>query len=256
MIKVRWLGHSTVVIDLDDVRVLTDPLLRNHVGLLRRVTPPPHPADWSDANAILLSHLHLDHADLASLRQLPATPVLGSAAVARWLSDRGIRGVTLTWDWQPVPGSTDADVRLVPAEHHSRPLPGRPIDAHGFLLRCSSGTVWFAGDTDFYSEMQHLPDWAGGRIDVALLPIHGWGPRLSAGHLDAVGAAEVCRVVRPRFVVPIHYGTLHPVGLNLRQMDWMHSPAELFAEALPSVAPETRLVQLAAMGPAWQLPAA
>ncbi|WP_291524968.1 MBL fold metallo-hydrolase [Branchiibius sp. NY16-3462-2] len=256
MIDVRWLGHSTVVIDLDGTRVLTDPLLRNHVGLLRRVTPPPRAADWSGVDAILLSHLHLDHADVASLRLLPETPVLASANVANWLSDRGIGSAGISSDWQRIPGSGATEVRLVPAEHHARPLPGRPIDAHGFLLRCPSGTVWFAGDTADYPEMEHLAEWAGGRIDVVLLPIHGWGPRLSAGHLDAVGAAKVCRVVRPRFVVPIHYGTLHAVGLNLRRLDWMHSPAELFASSLTAVAPDTSLVQLAATGPGWQLPAA
>lgn len=254
MIQLRWLGHSTVVIDLDGTRLLTDPLLRNHVGLLRRVTPPPHSADWSDSDAILLSHLHLDHADVASLRQLPTTPVLASDAVARWLVDRGIQSTPVSSHWQQVPRSPLTEVRLVPAEHHARPLPGRPIDAHGFLLRCESGTVWFAGDTAAYPAMERLPDWAGGTIDVALLPIHGWGPRLSAGHLDAVGAADVCRVVRPRFVLPIHYGTLHPVGLNLRRLDWMHSPADLFVQSLSTLAPETDLIQLAAMGPVWQMP--
>lgn len=256
MIRVRWLGHSTVVIDLDGTRVLTDPLLRNHVGLLRRVTPAPRADDWAGIDAILLSHLHLDHADVASLRQLPATPVLVSPSIAQWLVDRGIPGTPIGSDWHPVPGPPGTRVRLVPAEHHARPLPGRPVDAHGFLLRSSSGTVWFAGDTAAYPMMQRLPDWAGGTIDVALLPIHGWGPRLSAGHLDAEGAADVCRLVRPRFVVPIHYGTLHPVGLNLRRLDWMHSPADLFAQSLPARAPETTLVQLAAMGPAWSMPPA
>lgn len=254
MIQVRWLGHSTVVVDLDGARVLTDPLLRNHVGLLRRVTPPPRPADWSGADAILLSHLHLDHADVASLRLLPTTPILASAAVASWLSRRGLMARAVSTAWQPVAGSPRAEVRLVPAEHHARPLPGRPINATGFLLRSPSGSVWFAGDTSAYPQMSQLPHWAGGRIDVALLPIHGWGPRLSAGHLDAAGAAEVCRVVRPRFVVPIHYGTLHPAGLNLRRMDWMHSAAEVFAQVLPSVAPDTTLVQLAATGPSWRMP--
>lgn len=193
MIRVRWLGHSTLVIDLDETRVLTDPLLRNHVGVLRRVTPPPQPADWSGTDAILLSHLHLDHADVASLKQLPATPVLASAAVARWLVQRGMQGTPISSQWQPVPGSPSTHVRLVPAEHHARPLPGRPIDAHGFLLRCPSGTVWFAGDTASYPMMERLPEWAGGRIDVALLPIHGWGPRLSAGHLMLRGPPECAR---------------------------------------------------------------
>ena len=64
-IEVTWLGHSTVVLDLDGVRIVADPLLQRHAGILRRRGQTPERAAWHGADAILLSHLHHDHAELA-----------------------------------------------------------------------------------------------------------------------------------------------------------------------------------------------
>ena len=72
-----WLGHSTVVLDVDGTRLLTDPLLRRHAGLLRRRGDPPARGHWQNVDSVLLSHLHHDHADLPSLGMLPkGTPVV------------------------------------------------------------------------------------------------------------------------------------------------------------------------------------
>ena len=85
-IDVTWLGHSTVVLDVDGTRLLTDPLLRRHAGLLRRRGEPPAPAVWQNVDGVLLSHLHHDHADLRSLELLPeGTPVVTAAPNIGWL---------------------------------------------------------------------------------------------------------------------------------------------------------------------------
>ena len=82
------------------------------------------------------------------------------------------------------------DVRLVRADHHHRPMPHRPNDAHGHLVRGRSATVWVAGDTSLHPEMADLPRQAGRAGDVAVVPVWGWGPRLSAGHMHPGQAAE------------------------------------------------------------------
>ncbi|MDQ2756651.1 MAG: MBL fold metallo-hydrolase [Actinomycetota bacterium] len=269
--SVRWLGHATAVIDLEGVRLLTDPLLRRHAGLLRRITATPSPADYAHTDAVLLSHLHLDHADLPSLRLLGPVPVLASGAVAAWLRDKGIDGRTLSTQWQPVSQvasweeklegvgqgagavlAQDAvEVRLVHAEHHSRPMPHRPDDAHGFLVRSPEVVVWFAGDTAAYPDMEQLDELAGRPVDVALLPIHGWGPRLSPGHLDPSGAADVCRRLGVPYVVPIHHGTLHPLGFHLGPLGWVRRPMQTFREEVAARSPRTTVVELTPDGPPW-----
>src|SRR4051794_41907462 len=73
-LKLTWLGHSTVLIDLAGHRLLTDPLLLRHNGPLRRRQPRPQPALWTGVDAVLLSHLHHDHAEVRSLRLGPVPP--------------------------------------------------------------------------------------------------------------------------------------------------------------------------------------
>ena len=86
---------------------------------------------------------------------------------------------------------------------------GRPGSAVGFLVR-GSQTVYFAGDTGLFPGLEGLAD----PLDVALLPIWGWGPTLGEGHLDPERAAEAVSLLAPRIVIPIHWGSLHPLGMS------------------------------------------
>jgi len=73
-----------------------------------------------------------------------------------------------------------------------------------------------------------------GPVDVAVLPVSGWGSRLPAGHLDAHRAAEALRLLRPKIAVPVHWGTFRtPFGAQLGDR-----PAKEFARAAAEVAPD------------------
>lgn len=248
MIHVRWIGHATVALEVHGVRLLTDPLIRPHAGLLRRAGHSPHHDQWAGTEAVLLSHLHLDHADVASLRQLPHVPVLTGRENAPWL--RKCRFIARGLDddeWTTLTSRhthRSVEIRLVRADHHARPMPHRPNAAHGFLVRGGGRVVWFAGDTSVYDDMARLPELAGGPIDLALLPIHGWGPRLSEGHMGPEEAATACDLAHVRAVAAIHYGTFHPVGFHLASLDWMTRPRAQFAHAMAMTAPETTVVPI------------
>src|ERR1700754_1333329 len=131
-LRVRWLGHSTVVLDIGGHRLVTDPLLRPHNGPLRRRGPGPHAAWWAGTEMVLVSHLHHDHAELSSLRLLGDVPIVTGEDNAEWLRRRGLRGVGIRDDWFEADGLPP--VRLVEAVHHSRPMPHRPNGANGHLL--------------------------------------------------------------------------------------------------------------------------
>jgi L-ascorbate metabolism protein UlaG (beta-lactamase superfamily) len=249
-VKVTWLGHSTVALELDGARLLTDPLLRPHAGMLRRRAPRPDPQIWRHADAVLLSHLHHDHAELSSLRMLPGVPVVSSAANAAWLRRRGLPAAPLGDSWTPVAGKVE--VRQVPAEHHARPMPHRPNDAHGHLVRGRSVTVWVAGDTGLHAQISDLAAMAGRPIDLALVPVWGWGPRLSPGHLTPEEAAQAVAMSGARYAVPVHWGTLHPPLVARFATAWLERPGERFADAMSKVAPRSTAVVLAP-GDSWVL---
>jgi L-ascorbate metabolism protein UlaG (beta-lactamase superfamily) len=243
-VRLTWLGHATVVLDLDRVRLLTDPLLRGRAGPLRRRGPAPTPDEVSDVDAVLISHLHHDHAELTSIRLLPDLPLLTGPRNAAFLRKRKLQGVDLGDTWYDV-GAAGVQVRLVRADHHARKMPHRPNDAYGHLVRTPTRRIWLAGDTSLYPEMADLPDLAGGPLDLAVVPVGGWGPRLSGGHMDPEQAARACAVVGARAAVPYHWGTFYVPSQANAPRGWMDLPGPAFAEALAEHAPgcEARVLE-------------
>lgn len=246
-----WLGHSTVALDVDGVRLVSDPLLHQHAGILRRRGPAPDPRTWRDSAGVLLSHLHHDHAELRSLRLLDDAPVLTAPENARWLAGKGVAGATglQQEDWFRL---HDVEVRLTSAVHRHRPMPHRPNAANGHLIRSRAGVVWLAGDTELHQGIADLPDLAESAVDVAVVPVSGWGPRLSPGHLDPDGAARACAAVGARYAIPVHWGTLHtPAGQHLPR-GWMDRPGIQFARAVSRHAPGCEAVVIPT-GESWTL---
>jgi L-ascorbate metabolism protein UlaG (beta-lactamase superfamily) len=235
---VRYVGHATSTIELDGVRLLTDPVLRGRVGLLRRQGGRVDPATYAGCHAVLLSHAHADHLDHPSLRLLDRTmPVLAPPRVARALRRRGLRHVEAL----DVGRSTEVGpltITATPAVHGD----GRSRDrCIGFVVE-GSHRLYFAGDTDIFDGMAGL---AGG-LDAALLPVWGWGPRLGPGHLDPLRAAQALTLLRPRAAVPIHWGTLCPIGVGWARPRYLVEPAEAFFRHATRLAPEVDVRILAA----------
>lgn len=244
--RLTWLGHSTVLLEVGDVRVLADPLLRRHAAPLRRAWPRPDPSLGQALDAVLLSHLHLDHADVRSLRALPeGTPVISTPANVEWVRRKGLTGVGLAvGERRELPG--DVVVTTVPAVHGThRPMRHRPNDAVGHLVETPGTTVWLVGDTgpgDFLDEVPAAS--LRGRVDVAVVPVWGWGSRLGEEHLDPDEAARTCARVGAEVAVPVHWGTFHVPGLSRLPRGWFGSPGPRFVEVLEEHAPGCRGVLL------------
>ena len=113
------------------------------------------------------------------------------------------------------------------------PLGGVRGEPLGFVV-AGPPSVYFAGDTDLYEGMGELAP-----LDLALVPIAGWGPKLGPGHMDARRAAQAVALLRARVAVPIHWGTLRPSLTRLGE--WFSSPVEVFAAQVAALAPETEL---------------
>ncbi len=227
--RLTFLGHSTVLVDLDGVRVITDPLFGHAAaGTIRRHVPAVLPDALDEVAAVFISHGHLDHLDLGSLRALPGRPALIVPAGLGHVVAKVARGVVhqvRAGDRLQVDGLR---LEAVHAEHgRRRSLFTTAEGALGILIEGST-SVYFAGDTDLFPGMQRL----AGRVDVALLPVSGWGPRLGPGHLDPSRAAEAVVRIGPAVAMPIHWGTLFPFGLRRLTGHQLQGPGEAFREAV------------------------
>jgi|SRR5271165_3083721 len=233
--RIAFLGHATVLIELDGVRLLTDPLLRGRVAHLRRHSPPVDQGAVAAPDAVLISHLHHDHLDLASLRRLGRdTRLLVPAGSGEWLARKGFTDVRemRVGDVARVAGLA---VSAVEARHDGRRAGGPSADTLGYLIR-GRRAVYFAGDTELFDDMATLAP-----LDVALLPVAGWGPTLGPGHMDALDAARAAALIRPRLAIPVHWGTLLPIGLGRRHRAGLGDSARLFAEHVERLAPEVEV---------------
>ena len=231
--RIWFLGHATVAVDLDGTRVLTDPLLRGRISALMRRGPLPLATLTHPVDAVLISHMHQDHLDLPSLRQLgPDVRLLVPRRAGAFLARNGFRAAR---ELRAGDDATVGSVQIVatPARHVGfRPPFGPHGGCLGFIVE-GSVRVYFAGDTDLFPGMAAL-----GPIDVALLPVAGWGPTLGPGHLDPLRAARALQMIQPRIAVPIHWGTFVPIGMHFRAWSYLAKPPLDFYEYARALTPE------------------
>ena len=143
----------------------------------------------------------------------------------------------------------DITITATYAEHDgSRFRFGPSADCLGFLIE-GSQSIYFAGDTDLFPDMARLTD----NLDLALLPVWGWGPTLGAGHLDPYRAALALQLLKPRRAVPIHWGTLHPYGMKWLKPTFLSDPPHAFARFAANLAPEVD-IQILSPGERKQIP--
>ena len=231
--RLTWVGHATVLVELDGARVLTDPVLRRRVGPLRRHGARPAPELAEGIDAVLVSHLHHDHADLPSLRMVgPDVPVLAPPGSAGLFGRKGFSAVS-----ELAPGESRqvgrTTIMATEAEHRGGRHFAGDSGTVGYVI-AGSRRVYFAGDTDLFEGMEEL----GEGLDLALLPIWGWGAGIGEGHLDPERAACAASRLMPRIAVPIHWGTLYPIGLDWIRPGPLRRPGPEFLRWMRKLAPQ------------------
>jgi L-ascorbate metabolism protein UlaG (beta-lactamase superfamily) len=234
--RLRWFGHATVRLEMDGVRFLFDPLLVGGIGPVRRRGRSPD-LDVAPVDAVVVSHAHQDHLHLASLRRLDQGTIVVVPRGAGRLVRRAGFGDVREVDTGEATTIGDVTVRAVPAAHHGRRMPfGPDAPALGYVLD-GEERVYFAGDTDLFPGMADIAT----DLDLAILPIGGWGPTLRSGHLDPQTAAAALRLLRPRVAVAVHWGTLWPVGMGRVRPYRFEGPGQRFIEAARQTAPEVTI---------------
>ncbi len=215
---VTWVGHATLLLQLDGVNVLTDPQWSERASPVmfagpRRVTPPGlRFEDLPPIHLVLISHDHYDHLDVATVRRLHAAHrprFVVPLGLKAWFADLGITDVEeLDW-WQPR-SEHGLIVVCLPAQHFS----GRTLwDRNrrlwsGWAVLGRSKRFFFAGDTAYYDAIAEIGRRLG-PFDLAAVPIGAYLPPIimKSGHTTPEEALQVLQDVRGRALVPIHWGT-------------------------------------------------
>jgi L-ascorbate metabolism protein UlaG (beta-lactamase superfamily) len=236
MTRVQWIGHSTVLLETRGTRLLTDPVLGGGIGPVRRRAGSV-PRELGRIDAVLISHLHHDHLDLRSLRLLDRdVVVIVPAGGGRLLRSAGFHDVREV-DRGDHLSIGEVDVEATPASHSGSRSPFGPrAPALGYLID-GEHRMYFAGDTELFAGMAAFAP----RLDLAILPVGGWGPTLRGGHMDPARAAAALALLRPRHAVAVHWGTLWPVGLSRFRRHLFEEPARRFIDEARRIAPDVNV---------------
>jgi len=245
-LSAAWLGHATVLMNLRGTVVLTDPALRSRIGVglgpatlgpRRLIQPALTAKDLPKIDLLALSHAHMDHLDLATLRHFPrSTPVV----THRHLSDlltRFDQVIELGWNERTVVAGVE--IEAIPAKHWgARTITDTHRGYGGFILARNGTRVLFAGDTaytDLYRRYRER------RIDLAVMPIGAYDPWI-ANHASPEEAWAMAEDLGARAVMPVHHATF-----RLSQ-EPMEEPIARFLAAAASAPDRVALTQV---GETW-----
>lgn len=231
----RWIGHSTIFLKYKGEAVVTDPFFRKRLYHLRRHTEIPMCVDGGNeiSPIVLISHLHQDHLDIPSLRQLSnAATIVVPPGAGKYLSDRLSHDVVELGVGDRLE-TENLLVLPVEARHGGQRWPGLRAEAQGYVIRAGA-TIYFAGDTGFFPAMEDVGKEHD--VGVALLPVWGHGPKLGKHHMSPLDAAKALAFIGADMAVPIHWGTLRPVGV--RNHAFLSSPPQEFLTHASILAPD------------------
>jgi len=217
-LRMTFVNHSTVLLQVDGMSILTDPIWSERpspfpfVGPKRHRPPGIRFDDLPKIDLVLVSHNHYDHLDVATLRALQrrdrpriVTPLGNAKLMAR----HGLAGaIDLDW-WQAVPLGRLV-VTCVPARHFSaRALSDRNKNLwSGFVIGAPSGDIYFAGDTGWGPHFERIAE-RFPSIRLALLPIGSYAPRwfMEPVHIDPAQAVDAHLILGARTSAAVHFGT-------------------------------------------------
>lgn len=220
-LRVTWVNHATLLVQTENVNILTDPIWSERCFPVQFAGPRRHHApgirfeDLPPIDVVILSHNHYDHMDVATLQRLAREHrprIFAGLGNGAFLESQGIGNVT-ELDWLDA-----ADVRegvrlhAVPAQHFSsRGLADRDANLWcGYVVETRQGPVYFAGDTGWGSHFEQIRE-RYGAPRLALLPIGAFRPEwfMRAVHISPKDAVRAARALQAELSIPMHYGTFH-----------------------------------------------
>jgi L-ascorbate metabolism protein UlaG (beta-lactamase superfamily) len=222
-VRITYIGHATLLIELEGRRFLTDPNFEPSLGkLLPRVSPPGIPIhELPDIDAVFVTHAHADHLSFDSLSKLKGNvPIFAPPAIARWLNRLGYSKARSLGPGESVhTGNVEVHAALATHKGHRYGIDRWRGAANMYLFDTKSMSCFFAGDTALTPDSTKMIDAhlapRGRRLDMALLPI-GHAPwwklqGFRKGHLTSSDALTLFDRLDARYLIPYHWGTFDHV---------------------------------------------
>jgi L-ascorbate metabolism protein UlaG (beta-lactamase superfamily) len=240
-LRATWLGHSTLLLEIDGLRVLTDPVWGPRASPSRlvgpkRFQPVPVPLrKMPPVDLVLISHDHYDHLDYSTIRELAHVdvPFVTSLGVGAHLEAWGIRPERIVeldwWESHQLPGA-ELRVTAAPSQHFSgRGLKDRNATLwSSFVLHTARHRVFFSGDTGLTTEYESIRDRLG-PFDLVMLEVGAFHPAWGDIHLGPKNALEALRLLGGGPFLPVHWGTF-----SLAMHPW-DEPAETLLQLAPGL---------------------
>lgn len=252
-ITLAWIGHSSFLINLEGTTILTDPVFSEKIGIgllglmtigLRRFVPPALTLrQLPPIDLVLVSHAHMDHYDIPSLRLLPRdVPMILARDTSEFIDGMGFSRVQ-ELDWGQSAEVGGVRIEALPAKHWGRRYPwDRDRGYNGLLLQKHKRSILFAGDTAY---TERLPAALNQRpLDVAILPIGGYDPYI-ANHASPEQAWTLFHEMRARYFIPMHWRTFRMSH---------ERPFEPYERLSTAVNGSASRIALHTVGEAWRLP--
>lgn len=210
---VTFIGHSTFLVQLGGLNIVTDPVWATTMGLGKRLTPPGVPIEnMPPIDVVVLSHAHYDHLHLGSLRRLPGDfTMLVPEGLGGWMKRKGFPRVE-EFSWWTEKRIGEVTFGFVPAKHWTRRTPWDMNTSHwgGWMMQHEQDCLYFAGDSG-YDELFLEIGKRYKQISVALLPIGAYEPEwfMRDSHMSPEEAVQTFLDIKAKTFVPMHYDAFH-----------------------------------------------
>lgn len=204
-----WIGHSTFLLQLNGLNILTDPVWAKRMGFQRRLTEPGIPLEeLPDIDVVVISHGHYDHLDFPTLKKLKGNPqYFVPVGLKSLFMRKGYRNVVeLSW-WESVEYK-GIKIHFVPAQHWTRRTLNDMNTSHwgGWIFETPGETFYFVGDTGYFSGFGELAERF--TIDIVFMPIGAYEPEwfMADSHISPEDSVKAFIELGAKKFVPMHYG--------------------------------------------------